>query len=106
MYCTKCGTKNKDGARFCEHCGASLLNEQPVNAIQYSPDIKENVEKRKGYVAILAGIGVAILILVVAIVFMLVKFQKKTVQSTDMSQEQTNTSDQDNVSDQSDFIQE
>ena len=106
MYCTKCGTKNKDGARFCEHCGASLLNEQPVNAIQYSPDIKENVEKRKGYVAILAGIGVAILILVVAIVFMLVKFQKKTVQSTDMSQEQTNTSDQDNVSDQSDFNQE
>lgn len=24
MYCTACGQQVKDGARFCEHCGAAL----------------------------------------------------------------------------------
>lgn len=24
MYCSTCGAKNEDGARFCDHCGADL----------------------------------------------------------------------------------
>ena len=24
VYCTKCGTKNKDGAKYCVKCGANL----------------------------------------------------------------------------------
>ncbi len=24
MYCSRCGTKNEDVARFCDHCGADL----------------------------------------------------------------------------------
>ena len=83
MFCTKCGVQNKDGARFCEHCGASLLDEQPVNAAQSSPDTKENKENSKGYIAALAGIGVVVLILAVIIVFMLVKLSGKTSQNAE-----------------------
>jgi pSer/pThr/pTyr-binding forkhead associated (FHA) protein len=27
LYCTRCGHPNKDGARFCANCGASLQDE-------------------------------------------------------------------------------
>ena len=30
MFCTKCGTKNEDNAKFCTACGANLQEEQPV----------------------------------------------------------------------------
>ena len=26
MYCTKCGAKNEDDAKYCEQCGAKLQN--------------------------------------------------------------------------------
>ncbi len=29
MYCKRCGTKNKDDARFCANCGQKLIAEQP-----------------------------------------------------------------------------
>lgn len=30
IFCTKCGTKNEDGASFCEGCGASVLKPKSV----------------------------------------------------------------------------
>jgi uncharacterized membrane protein YvbJ len=40
MFCPKCGTENKDGAAFCNSCGANLIG----NSIPTSADIrlKEN----------------------------------------------------------------
>ena len=26
MFCPKCGTQNRDGAKFCKSCGATLPN--------------------------------------------------------------------------------
>lgn len=31
-YCPNCGAKNKDGARFCESCGAALVAAAPPSA--------------------------------------------------------------------------
>lgn len=31
MYCKTCGAENKDGAKVCEKCGASLVKKNPTN---------------------------------------------------------------------------
>ena len=30
MFCDQCGQKNSDVARFCFHCGNSLMRELPI----------------------------------------------------------------------------
>lgn len=37
MYCDECGYKNKESAKFCKKCGASLEEENNVK--------KEDIEK-------------------------------------------------------------
>ena len=36
MYCSKCGTQNVEGARFCHNCGEKLVTTQPVESEQCS----------------------------------------------------------------------
>ena len=36
MYCKKCGTKNKDDARFCANCGEKLVIPPQQQAKQQS----------------------------------------------------------------------
>ena len=43
MYCKKCGTKNKDGARFCAKCGQELTQKSQV---QKKPEQEPVVQKR------------------------------------------------------------
>jgi uncharacterized membrane protein YvbJ len=40
MYCSKCGTKNEEFARFCKNCGALLSPEQETY-IENNPVNKE-----------------------------------------------------------------
>ncbi len=51
MFCTKCGTKNEDGARFCVNCGAPISGTQPSTVEQNAqqsnvqPNVQPNVQQ-------------------------------------------------------------
>jgi hypothetical protein len=41
LYCSRCGTQNKDTAKFCDSCGLDLTATTPVGAIKESPEMTE-----------------------------------------------------------------
>jgi uncharacterized membrane protein YvbJ len=46
MFCTKCGSKKRDGAKFCYTCGSSVDQEfdssvQSVQEMMCSPEVKK-----------------------------------------------------------------
>ena len=41
MYCSRCGTQNKDTAKFCDSCGLDLTATTPTGARIDTPDISE-----------------------------------------------------------------
>jgi hypothetical protein len=41
MYCSRCGTQNKDTAKFCDSCGLDLTATTPTGARIDTPDITE-----------------------------------------------------------------
>jgi serine/threonine protein kinase len=41
MYCSRCGTQNKDTAKFCDSCGLDLTATTPTGARVDAPDISE-----------------------------------------------------------------
>ncbi len=45
MYCSKCGTQNKEGSKFCRSCGTSLQKNKPIN--QERKQIKQNKVNQK-----------------------------------------------------------
>jgi len=47
LYCSRCGTQNKDSAKFCDSCGLDLTATTPVGAIKESPEMTEIEMVRK-----------------------------------------------------------
>ena len=47
MYCSRCGTQNKDSAKFCDSCGLDLTATTPVGAIKEQPELTEIEMVRK-----------------------------------------------------------
>ena len=43
MYCKKCGTKNKDDARFCANCGEKLVIPPQQQAKQQPAQPKQQI---------------------------------------------------------------
>lgn len=43
MYCTKCGHKNKDMAKFCVKCGAALRSVQKVETSTAETDNRQPI---------------------------------------------------------------
>ena len=41
MYCSRCGTQNKDTAKFCDSCGLDLTATSPTGVRVETPDISE-----------------------------------------------------------------
>ena len=41
MYCSRCGTQNKDTAKFCDSCGLDLTATTPTGVRAEAPDITE-----------------------------------------------------------------
>ena len=41
MYCSRCGTQNKDTAKFCDSCGLDLTVTSPTGVRTEAPDIAE-----------------------------------------------------------------
>ncbi|HEY3279021.1 MAG TPA: protein kinase [Gemmatimonadales bacterium] len=41
MYCSRCGTQNKDTAKFCDSCGLDLTATTPVGAIKEPQEMTE-----------------------------------------------------------------
>ena len=44
MYCKKCGTKNKDDARFCANCGEKLVIPPQQQAKQQPAQPKQHLK--------------------------------------------------------------
>lgn len=63
MYCPKCGTKNPEGAAFCENCGNRLIDPQAASVDRnYGEKKHSNVLVILGYIfAIISGIIGAII---------------------------------------------
>jgi predicted Ser/Thr protein kinase len=47
LYCSRCGTQNKDSAKFCDSCGLDLTATTPVGAIKESQEMTEIEMVRK-----------------------------------------------------------
>ena len=47
MYCSRCGTQNKDSAKFCDSCGLDLTATTPVGAIKEPQELTEIEMVRK-----------------------------------------------------------
>ena len=47
MYCSRCGTQNKDSAKFCDSCGLDLTATTPVGAIKDPQELTEIEMVRK-----------------------------------------------------------
>ncbi|HMJ59486.1 MAG TPA: serine/threonine-protein kinase, partial [Gemmatimonadales bacterium] len=47
MYCSRCGTQNKDSAKFCDSCGLDLTATTPSGAIKESQELTEIEMVRK-----------------------------------------------------------
>jgi len=44
VFCTRCGHPNRDDARFCANCGASLQDDSTVTLTPVEPEEEDNVE--------------------------------------------------------------
>ena len=44
VFCTRCGHRNRDDARFCAECGAPLQDDSTVTLTPVESDDEENVE--------------------------------------------------------------
>jgi pSer/pThr/pTyr-binding forkhead associated (FHA) protein len=44
VFCTRCGHPNRDDARFCANCGASLQDESTLTLTPLEGEDEENVE--------------------------------------------------------------
>ena len=46
MFCTQCGTRNPEGARFCANCGAALYaaDDTPTTTISLPQDVEGEVD--------------------------------------------------------------
>jgi len=47
LYCSRCGTQNKDSAKFCDSCGLDLTATTPVGALAEAGEITEIEMVRK-----------------------------------------------------------
>jgi len=47
MYCSRCGTQNKDTAKFCDSCGLDLTATTPVGALSEPQEVTEIEMVRK-----------------------------------------------------------
>lgn len=63
MFCAKCGTKNKEGAKFCEKCGEKLEEPKENKTISKINDKIKNIPKK-----VKVCIGIAIIIIIATIV--------------------------------------
>src|SRR6266511_4027034 len=60
MYCSRCGTQNKDTAKFCDSCGLDLTATTPVGALSEAQEITEIEMVRNELVDELGRGGMAI----------------------------------------------
>lgn len=78
MFCSKCGTKNEEGARFCVNCGATLSDKAEAVENKNTVVDKKSKPKKKsaGLIAFVVALFLVLFILASAITWFLVLKQK------------------------------
>ena len=70
MYCTKCGAKNEDDAKYCEQCGAKLQNTVDNIKPAVLPDKHVPKKEKRGHTNIkIAPIIILIILLILVLMF-------------------------------------
>lgn len=86
MFCSKCGTKVVDGARFCQKCGAKLILDEPVaqpaaessaNSANQTVSIPKEASVKENSKKLPIIIGAAVLV-VLAVIFIAMNWEGKT----------------------------
>lgn len=81
MFCSKCGTNNEDGVKFCIGCGASLTEPaQPAAPVQ-----PQSPKKNKKGLIIGIVAGVVALIAVISVIVFFASKDKKEVKDDESS---------------------
>ena len=52
MKCSKCGTENNEGAKFCKSCGMKLPAEQPLSIQTFGPAAPAHTTITEAYIPI------------------------------------------------------
>ncbi len=70
IFCEKCGTKNKVGAKFCEKCGNKLEESPKQNSEKGKSQTLVNIKEkfRRTPKKVKVGIGIGLLIIIAAII--------------------------------------
>jgi len=77
MFCSKCGTENLKGAKFCSKCGAGLGATAKPSKAEAKPESKPETESSTGLSTNVAGLLCYVALWVTGIVF--VVWEKKSV---------------------------
>ena len=77
-YCSKCGQKNEDDAKFCSKCGSSLTH--PINAGYQDDDCVCSENSRNPMVPVFWGIVVILIGLWIAITYVFPSYKPAFLQ--------------------------
>lgn len=95
MYCSKCGTQNKEGSKFCRSCGTSLQKNKPIKQNKVNQKVVNNSTLRLGssndfYTYLTAGMVVlsllmansgiyfSVILLLISAIFWVIGLKKTT----------------------------
>ncbi len=65
MFCSQCGARNRDGARFCTTCGAGLTGDQQIRPVQQTDQV--SADNKPDSRLILIVLPVAVVVVVIAV---------------------------------------
>lgn len=70
MFCRKCGTKIKEGAKFCQSCGEPVAQQQKMNeekpvaqAVKKTNNLSITEDKKKKLITVAAGVVVCLVVI-------------------------------------------
>lgn len=81
MFCTKCGANNEDGNAFCKNCGAKLVKPAVNSPVPSSSGVAQAAKAVN--VKLIAGLAVALVVIVVSIAGLANRSKVKDVNDDD-----------------------
>lgn len=93
MFCENCGREIKEESKFCPYCGCEIKNNTLNNRKISNTEIGHQTDKKKSKIPFIIGIGV----LIVLVVVLIPKKDKKAKQTVDKLQSFTDMTEDDGI---------